>query len=111
MSEDSSGFDPSRKSWPLCGYAPGSYFCRCHQCRKQFEGDKRSLECLDCAAASARHLIQRGNAAQAAGIHLHDTLRLWSEFGGPVLPPQVEQAMDHLFGALRDRDGSPEVSR
>jgi hypothetical protein len=59
------GFDPSRKSWPLCGYAPGHYMGRCFHCGNEFEGDKRALECLECAAASANFII-RDYAERAA---------------------------------------------
>jgi hypothetical protein len=42
-----------KPEWPLMGYAPGSYFCRCHVCGDQFEGDKRAFQCLPCAVAAA----------------------------------------------------------
>lgn len=40
-------------AWPLIGYAPGSYFCKCSVCGEQFEGDKRAFQCLPCAVRAA----------------------------------------------------------
>lgn len=31
------------------GWAPGNYFCRCHDCKEQFIGDKRAILCAPCA--------------------------------------------------------------
>lgn len=45
------------RSWPLCGYAPGHYMCTCVKCSSEYTGDKRAMECLDCAAQSANHLM------------------------------------------------------
>lgn len=39
--------------WPLRGYAPGRYICRCKSCEKHFEGDKRAMQCLPCALTAA----------------------------------------------------------
>lgn len=33
----------------LGGYAPGSYSCTCCECKKEFFGDKRAVQCYDCA--------------------------------------------------------------
>jgi hypothetical protein len=35
---------PMRGRW-----APGDYFCTCVHCKAMFVGDKRSVECADCA--------------------------------------------------------------
>jgi hypothetical protein len=78
------GFDPSRKAWPLCGYAPGNYLCTCFHCERQFQGDKRAMECLECAAASARGLIEIYRAEAQA-------LRDWRE--------QRRAALDELIRA------------
>jgi hypothetical protein len=37
------------KTWPLGGYAPGNYYCKCCFCGNDFTGDKRSAQCLECA--------------------------------------------------------------
>jgi hypothetical protein len=61
------------KPWPLFGYAPGGYMCRCADCGKQFDGDKRAVQCLECAALAAADLIashralEEQNAALAKG--------------------------------------------
>lgn len=40
---------PHRGSW-----APGNYCCRCHCCDEKFIGDKRAMECADCAYGPPR---------------------------------------------------------
>lgn len=35
---------PRRRGW-----APGNYLCDCHNCHHIFFGDKRAIECADCA--------------------------------------------------------------
>ena len=45
------------KPWPLYGYAPGGYMCRCLSCSKEFTGDKRALHCLECAASKANEAL------------------------------------------------------
>jgi hypothetical protein len=46
------------KAWPFYGYAPGNYSAYCALgCGEQFEGDKRSLRCLDCAVKYAKTLL------------------------------------------------------
>ena len=38
--------------WPdqkLGMYAPGNYYCKCHDCGVEYIGDKRSIQCYPCA--------------------------------------------------------------
>jgi hypothetical protein len=35
---------PKRKNW-----APGTYWCSCRVCEEAFTGDKRAIQCADCA--------------------------------------------------------------
>jgi hypothetical protein len=35
--------------YPIGGYAPGNYQCRCCTCGKFFKGDKRAVQCELCA--------------------------------------------------------------
>lgn len=35
--------------YPIIGYAPGSYYCRCATCGDQFTGDKLAVQCHPCA--------------------------------------------------------------
>lgn len=45
--------------YPILGYAPGSYYCRCTTCGDQFTGDKRAVQCQPCAinALSESHSL------------------------------------------------------
>ena len=35
--------------YPIGGYAPGNYSCICTSCDKEFMGDKRAVQCKECA--------------------------------------------------------------
>lgn len=39
--------------FPIGGFAPGRYSVVCGTCRRRFDGDKRSYQCLPCALAKA----------------------------------------------------------
>jgi hypothetical protein len=56
------------KSWPLAGYAPGSYHCKCFKCGEIFEGDKRAVECLPCAAKSVNAALSAASAVRSEGV-------------------------------------------
>lgn len=35
--------------YPIGGFAPGYYSCKCVTCKKEFQGDKRAVQCESCA--------------------------------------------------------------
>jgi hypothetical protein len=37
------------KKYPIGGFAPGNYTCKCVSCKENFTGDKRAVQCEDCA--------------------------------------------------------------
>ena len=48
------------KCWPLCGFAPGGYIhARCSDCNKDFMGDKRATQCLECAIKTAQRNVSK----------------------------------------------------
>lgn len=76
-------------AWPLCGYAPGNYMGRCHDCGQQWEGqDKRAWQCLECAAQSA-------NSAMEKGLRALHALRLFREFATRNATQWLIGANDH----------------
>lgn len=64
-----------RDVWPLGGYAPGSYFCKCGTCGEQYDGDKRSFCCLPCAVKAA-------NDGLAKLAELEVEVQAAKDFGG-----------------------------
>lgn len=40
------------KKYPIVGYAPGNYQCKCCDCGESFLGDKRAVQCEPCAIAT-----------------------------------------------------------
>lgn len=66
------------KRWSLGLYAPGNYHCLCSECRQEFIGDKRAIQCLPCAAEKAAARIEKLEAALRM-IRDHEPERLaWS---------------------------------
>lgn len=60
---------PSEKqieAWPLNGYAPGKYSCKCYQCGEDFIGAKRAIQCLECAVKRAKHALTAAEQAEPA---------------------------------------------
>lgn len=54
------GGDLTGLSWPLGGYAPGSYFGTCKVCGDRvFNIDKRAYECLKCAIIGSLRPIEK----------------------------------------------------
>jgi hypothetical protein len=39
----------NKSKYPIGGYAPGYYACRCVKCKTEFTGDKRAVHCEPCA--------------------------------------------------------------
>lgn len=39
----------SDNKYPIGGYAPGNYTCKCTTCGERFMGDKRAVQCEPCA--------------------------------------------------------------
>ena len=37
------------KKYPVGGFAPGNYTCKCVSCKENFMGDKRAVQCENCA--------------------------------------------------------------
>ena len=42
--------------YPIGGYAPGNYMCRCVTCKEEFKGDKRAVQCEPCGIMGAERL-------------------------------------------------------
>jgi hypothetical protein len=89
-----------RKPWPLCGYAPGNYSCRCHTCDKQFVGDKRATTCLECAVIEAKDTLssipEQGAWVKALEIVkdiAYTTAWRHHEEGRKVLADQIDAAL------------------
>lgn len=45
---DSKNHNPKIK-YPIGGFAPGNYMCKCITCSDEFFGDKRAVQCEPCA--------------------------------------------------------------
>lgn len=93
MTQDAPQLGPERASeWPLIGYAPGSYLCRCSACGKTFEGDKRAFNCLPCAVAGANDGLTRLREMEVEVLAAKD-------FGGGFY---AEAVTDTTRGFYRD---------
>ncbi len=52
--------------WPVGGFAPGGYICKCHVCEREFIGEKRAHSCLPCAIEALKKRLS-GASAQRGG--------------------------------------------
>lgn len=96
------------KKYPIGGYAPGNYQCKCGTCGETFHGDKRAVQCEPCALeAKARFdaldpndkelLIKRN--ARIANYMFSGPLsaerdliyRIVKEWGNAIEMPNMEQ--------------------
>lgn len=76
--------------WPLLGYAPGSYFCKCRDCRQEYEGDKRSFQCLACAVKAANEQLGRI-------VGLETEIQAAKDFGGGFYGEAVQEATQRFY--------------
>lgn len=84
----------NEKPWPLAGYAPGNYTRKCIDCDKQFDGDKRAIQCLECAAISVKS--RAPSPSPAPGV-VRNALAAKAEASGLL---SVED-IDEVFAKLR----------
>ena len=84
--------------WPLGWHAPGDYLCTCHRCGGQFQGDKRSHECLACAIILAKGKIKAYEDAMRFFRERSETLPLSGlQYRGR---PIEDMSRDELIAAL-----------
>jgi hypothetical protein len=85
-SENCEGFDPRRgcpghevkqeKKYPIGGYAPGNYTCKCCICSCNFQGDKRAVQCEPCAEKAVGNLKDHDQiiANQMTGMSIEEAI-------------------------------------
>jgi len=56
------------KKYPIGGYAPGNYHNRCYTCERSFFGDKRAIQCEECAVNDLRERLKPYEPATPQGI-------------------------------------------
>jgi hypothetical protein len=84
--------------YPIGGFAPGDYMCKCVTCKEQFHGDKRATQCETCAIEMVRTKIVE---SEEGGFEIErDYLQGFiDQFGdGPLgeLDPDEWAALDFL---------------
>jgi hypothetical protein len=50
-----------QNKYPIGGYAPGYYYCKCCDCGQQFFGDKRAVQCEPCATKTSSITMEQYN--------------------------------------------------
>jgi len=62
--------DVSIDKRPMLGaWAPGGYIGECQECSKEYIGDKRSLECADCAYSKEVVCDEATNSRRNKRVH------------------------------------------
>ena len=46
------------KKYPVGGFAPGNYTCKCVSCKENFIGDKRAVQCENCGTKEKNKYIK-----------------------------------------------------
>lgn len=80
--------------YPIGGFAPGNYWCKCHYCKERFTGDKRAVACEECMIKEIY-----GKTAEKIGTITNGSTLVWS------FDPEPFTMRDHLVeenGKLRD---------
>jgi hypothetical protein len=52
--------------YPIGGYAPGNYSCKCVNCKIEFTGDKRAFQCEPCAIKTTQEKPKQETPKEAA---------------------------------------------
>jgi|SRR5882672_1065128 len=102
------------KPWPLMFYAPGEYFCNCPGCGEVFQGDKRAVECLPCAAARVNEaligqvnrideLIKERNAYRTQAINRGWNWNMCNAYGRLEYERHLENEVDRTLEVMLGR--------
>lgn len=91
-----------QNTWPLNGYAPGGYACRCIDCEANFEGDKRAIRCLACAVSTLRAQVERQAAELAKAVEALKALRALNEAGGDPFGEPGRPTLALVDAALKE---------
>ena len=79
------------RKYPIGGFAPGDYICRCVTCKKPYYGDKRATQCETCAV-------------EMVGTKITETKNGGIEIVHDYLPGFIEQFGDGPLGELNPDD-------
>lgn len=77
--------------YPVGGFAPGYYMCKCVNCKEEFKGDKRATQCEPCAIEMVKVKIRE---TENGGI----------EIDQDYLPGFIDQFGDGTLGELNPED-------
>ncbi len=91
MAQIEYGLD-SVSNFRLLNFATGSYTCKCIVCGKEFMGDKRAVQCLDCACKMVEEKLISTNK--------QSTPCSCCECGKPVKEPLCDDCMRSAIGAI-----------
>lgn len=75
------------KQYPIGGYAPGNYTCKCVTCEKKFVGDKRAVQCESCAILTTKEEPKKEMLEEAStnyanyNLQLHNAIKEAVKFG------------------------------
>jgi Zn-finger protein len=88
----------NNKRYPIGGYAPGNYLCKCKICGVEFIGDKRSWQCEDCAIIELKKRPQKKDIIKA----LQTELKWAEERFGNICRRGVNISVYHYYDGQID---------
>lgn len=62
-----------KRKYPILGYAPGSYVCYCVDCKDEFSGDKRAVQCETCATDKSYDILIKQNQELTNTLKIQST--------------------------------------
>lgn len=77
--------------YPIGGFAPGNYWCKCHYCKERFTGDKRAVACEECMIKEIY-----GKTAVKVGTITNSSPLVWSF--DPELYVERSESGEHYKG-------------
>lgn len=79
--------------YPIGGYAPGNYTCKCVTCEETFQGDKRAVQCEPCAVKEQEWISPMQKFTKKNNI-----IDAWLEKNGdPIIEKKVEEEAEELM--------------
>jgi hypothetical protein len=83
------------RQYPIGGYAPGHYRCKCVTCKETFTGDKRAVQCEPCAVETTKP-----DWEQLRGADLDKPFTGWDKAKEKTLEEAAKKSFREIWTSL-----------
>ncbi len=85
------------KKYPIGGYAPGNYWCKCCICKEKFMGDKRAVQCEPCAVKMKKESEEPTNEGKGSNPTIVESQRsMWQDVITAVMEHEGSGSFTYL---------------